>query len=226
MNKDNGVENSTGQPYEKSVNKIIKLQTSGTRRVQMKIDTTEKKAALMASILSIIAVVTFLNQKILSQFEIPSQRNVRGIASINDQAEYGFQWQRDLAKELSSKTKRSIASYGEAPSKLDQVRFGLLEGKYAFVFDDQKEVLEIRFNDALAGEKPKFIKNYQAFLLDNKDILMPELASLKVSQIETRNSEKEQFMEALDESNQVIGKVSVVTDLSGRFLSMKFTKSN
>jgi hypothetical protein len=224
MNKDN--KNSASQSTENNVNKIIKLQTPGTRRVQMKLDISEKKAALTASIISVIAIVTFVNQKILSQLETSHRSNGRGIASIDGSAQYGFQWQRELAQKLAQKSQRSIASYGEAPSKLDEIRFGLLEGKYAFQFSDDKEVSEIHFNNTPVDEKPKYIGNYETFLMDHKDVLMPELSKLKLLETATHENEKEQIMAAFNAADQSIGKVSVVSDLSGRFISMKFTKTN
>jgi hypothetical protein len=81
MDKNKGTTDQSSQKTEKNVNKVIQLKTPGTRRVQMKMEISEKKAALTASILSVIALVTFFNQKILSHFD--TNKTSRSIASLN-----------------------------------------------------------------------------------------------------------------------------------------------
>lgn len=219
MDKNKGTTNQPSQKTEKIVNKVIKLKTPGTRRVQMKMEVNEKKAALTASILSVIALVTFFNQKISSHLD-PSKTS-RSIASLNEQAQVEFEWQKDLVNQLSKKSNREIASYGEQPSKLDSIRFGLLEGKYSFSFDNDR-IAEIKFQETAAADRPKYIPSIENFLIENKDVFIPELSQIKTMDTKTEGELKEQTLELLGNSNQTLGKVTYVSDHAGRFLSMKF----
>jgi hypothetical protein len=219
MSKNKDTTDHSSQKTEKNVNKIIRLKTPGTRRVQMKMEINEKKAALTASILSVIALVTFFNQKILSHFD--TNKTSRSIASLNEKAQFEFEWQKDLASKLSQKSNREIASYGEQPSKLDSIRFGLLEGKYAFSFDNDK-ISEIKFQETASADRPKYIPNIENFLIDNKDVFVPDLSLIKTTDTKTEGETKEQTLELFNSTNQTLGKVTYISDLSGRFLSMKF----
>lgn len=222
MDKNKGSRDLSGQKTEKDVNKVINLRTPGTRRVQMKLDLNEKKAALTASILSVIALATFFNQKIVSQFD--TSKTTRTIASLNEKAEFEFQWQKELAEKLAQKSSRSIASYGEKPSKLDEIRFGVLEGKYAFNFENDR-VTEIKFQETPYADRPKYIKDMSAFLLENKDVLIPEAALVKTLETKNLGEIQEQTLELYDENNNVVGQVSFVSDKSGRLRSLKFIAS-
>lgn len=219
MRKNNDTTDQSSQKTEKNVNKIINLKTPGTRRVQMKLDLNEKKAALTASILSVVALATFFNQKIVSHFD--SSKTSRNIASLNEQAEFEFQWQKELAEKLSEKSNRKIASYGEQPSKLDEIRFGMLEGKYAFSFDNDK-LSEIKFQETASADRPKYIKDVGAFLIDNQEALIPDVSLVKTIDTKVIGEDNEQILELYNSENKPLGKVSYVSDKSGRFRSMKF----
>lgn len=220
MKKNRGSGDHSGKNSEKNVNKVIKLKTPGTRRVQMKLDTNEKRAALTASILSVIALVTFFNQKIVSHF---SSRDTgsRNIASLNEQATFEFEWQKELAQKLSEKEKRGIASYGEQPSQIDQIRFGLLEGKYAFSIVDDK-ISEITFQETSNADRPKYIANVENFLIENKAVFAPNLALVKTLENKELGNVVEHTLELYGPSQENLGKVTYKSDKAGRFLSMKF----
>lgn len=219
MNKNNGTTDQSSQKTEKNVNKVIRLKTPGTRRVQMKLELNEKKAALTASILSVVALATFFNQKIVSHFD--SSKSSRTIASLNEQAEFEFQWQKELASKLSDKSNRKVASYGEQPSKLDQIRFGMLEGKYAFSFDNER-ISEIKFQETDSADRPKYIPNVENFLIENKDVLVPNVSLVKTIDSKAQGEDNEQTLELFDASNKTLGLVTYVSDKSGRLRSMKF----
>ncbi len=222
MDKNKRSTEESGQKTEKVVNKVINLRTPGTRRVQMKLDLNEKKAALTASILSIIALATFFNQKIVSHFD--TSKSSRTIASLNEKAEFEFQWQKDLAQKLSQKSNRSIASYGERPSKLDEVRFGLLEGKYAFSFVDDK-LSEIKFQETPNSDRPKYIKDVGAFLIENREALIPEVSLVKTLDSKSEGENFEQVFELYDAQNNNLGHATYISDRAGRFRSLKFVAS-
>jgi len=219
MKKNNGTTDQSSQKTEKNVNKVIRLKTPATRRVEMKLELNEKKAALTASILSVVALASFFNQKIVSHFD--SNRTSRNIASMNEQAEFEFQWQKDLANKLSEKSNRKVASFGEQPSKLDQIRFGLLEGKYAFSFDNER-ISEIKFQETASADRPKYIQNVENFLIENKDVLISDVSVVKTIDTKSVGEENEQLLELYDSSNKALGQVTYVSDKAGRLRSMKF----
>jgi hypothetical protein len=219
MSKNNDITDLSSQKSEKNVNTVIRLKTPGTRRVEMKMEMNEKKAALTASILSVVALVTFFNQRIMSHFD--TSRNSRAIASVNEQAQFEFDWQKDLAAKLSEKSNRKIASYGETPSKLDEIRFGTLEGKYSFSFDNDK-ISEIKFQETASADRPKYIPNFENFLMENKDVLIPDLSLIKTVESKTALDTKEQTLDLFNATNKNLGRVTYISDHSGRFLSMKF----
>lgn len=209
----------SSQKTEKNVNKVISLKTPGTRRVQMKLDLNERKAALTASIVSVVALATFFNQKIVSHFD--SSKTTRTIASMNEQAEFEFQWQKELAQKLSEKSNRKIASFGEQPSKLDQIRFGMFEGKYAFSFENEK-ISEIKFQETASEDRPKYIPNVENFLIENKDVLVPDVSLVKTIDSKVTGDDKEQILELFNAENKTLGRVTYISDKSGRLRSMKF----
>lgn len=219
MNKNNGTTDLSSQKTEKNVNTVIRLKTPGTRRVEMKLEMNEKKAALTASILSVVALATFFNQKILTHFD--TNKNSRSIASVNEEAQFEFQWQKDLANKLSEKSNRKIASFGETPSKLDQIRFGTLEGKYSFSFSNET-ISEIKFQETASSDRPKYIPNFEHFLMENKDVFIPDLSSIKSVANKMEAETREQTLELFNATNKTLGRVTYVSDHSGRFLSMKF----
>lgn len=223
MDKNKGITDHSGQQSEKVVNKIIRLKTPGTRRVQMKLDLNEKKAALTASILSVVALASFFNQKIVSHFD--SSKTSRNIASLNEQAEFEFQWQKELAQKLSDKSNRKIASFGGDPSKLDQIRFGMLEGKYAFSFDNEK-ISEIKFQETASEDRPKYIQNVENFLIENNDVLIPDVAEVKTINTKIVGEDSEQTLELYDSSHKALAQVTYVSDKSGRLRSLKFHQAS
>jgi hypothetical protein len=218
MNKNKGTTDLSSQQSEKNVNKVIRLKTPGTRRVEMKLEMNEKKAALTASILSVVALATFFNQKIMTHFETKSSRS---IASLNEQSQFEFDWQKDLAAKLSEKSNRKVASYGETPSKLDEIRFGTLEGKYSFSFNNDT-ISEIKFQETAAADRPKYIPNFENFLMENKDVFVPELSLIKSVDTKMAADTKEETLELFNATNKTLGRVTYISDHSGRFLSMKF----
>lgn len=219
MKKNRGSGDHSGQNSEKNVNKVIKLKTPGTRRVQMKLDTNEKKAALTASILSVIALVTFFNQRIVSHFGERDSTS-RNIASLNEKATFEFEWQKDLAQKLAEKSNRGIASYGNHPSQIDQIRFGLLEGKYAFNVIDDK-ISEITFQETDSADRPKYISNVESFLIENKAVFAPDLTLIKVLEDKESEGFVEHTLELFGPEHESLGKVTYKSDKAGRFLSMK-----
>ncbi len=219
MKKNRGSGDDSGINSEKNVNKVIKLKTPGTRRVQMKLDIREKRAALTASLLSVIALVTLFNQKIVSHFASKDTAS-RSIASLNERANFEFEWQKELAQKLSKETNRGIASYGDQPSQIDQIRFGILEGKYSLSVVNDK-ISEITFQETSTADRPKYIPNVENFLIENKAVFAPSLTLIKTLEGKESGELVERTLELYGPEQENLGKVTYTADKSGRFLSMK-----
>lgn len=217
--------NDTSKFTEKKVNKnnkVVDLNSTRVRHMKLRMELNEKKSILTASILSIVAVVTFINQKIVSQND--TKLDGRTIASIdlNEQAKYRFEWQKDLANKLATTGSRMPASLGEQPDKIDKIRFGLLEGKYTFKFDNNK-IKEIEFAETFGGDRPKHIKLDQ-FFRENKELFDSQASDIVASKKDTLDNKKEEVFELRDSDSNVISRVHAVTDTYGRLLSVKVSQ--
>lgn len=214
--------NKERKDADKQVDNVLQFRNSnGYRRAKMKLEVTQKKVAITASIVSIAFIVALINQQLLK-----SQTSGRGIASVQDSAGISMAWQYDLAKKLSRETRRDLASLGSRPNEMDQLRFGVLEGKYALHFD-QGSLALIEFSEKESGERPKYIEDKEAFLKNYKNLFKVAFKDVKRTATDTSNSEtKQDTFELLDEYNKVMAKASFVSDQYGRVLSMKMDRVN
>lgn len=210
---------NTSQTTEKGLNKIIELDSKRIRGMKMKLEISNKKSVLTASVISIVAMVTFVNQQIVSRNETVQSRN---IASVNliEKNNYKFQWQRDLSEKLA-REKRMVASVGESPTAINQIRFGLLEGKYTVVLNGEsiKEIEFAQTND----DRPKFI-DVEKMILENIASFNPEAASIKLNQEEIVNSQKEVIYTLESSDKKVVSRAYVVYDNYGRFRNLKISQ--
>src|SRR5262249_26214153 len=151
--------NKENKNADKQLDNVLQFRNSnGYRRAKMKLELNQKKVAITASIVSIAFIVALLNQQLLK-----SQNGGRGIASVQDSSMVNVSWQYDLAKKLAKETRRDLASLGSRPNEMDQLRFGVLEGKYALHFE-QGALSLIEFSEKESGERPKYIEDKEAFL--------------------------------------------------------------
>lgn len=213
--------NNPNRNSEKKLDNVILLKNPiGIRRASMKLQLNQKKVAIAASIVSIAFIVSLANQNLLSKND---SNYGRGIASTGSNSD--FQWQYDLAQRLSKEVKHDLASLGTRPNEVDQLRFGLLEGKYALRFENGG-LKEIEFIEQDSEVKPKYIGDKENFIANNKNLLKVTFKEIKKA--ETRNvanalanNETIEVYEMLDDHNKVQSRAEFKNDTLGRMLSFK-----
>lgn len=187
-------------------------------------DLERKKIMISASLVSIVFAATLFNSTLFSNstpsYEMASSSgsNSRGIASVSTKRI--VDWENDLAKVLSKKSVRSIASIGRAPSSQDRLMYGRLGGKYLIRYQ-QGKLHEIVFQKQPEQVKndPSYITNPKAFLNEYKDLLPVEFSDavpkgdLKIGQ--------EFQVYSLKESGKSLAEVKFAFDRFGRLLEMK-----
>lgn len=200
--------------------KVIRLNTRLTRRVQMRRELNHKKGAAIASVLSIIALVTVLNQNLISKSQTDTLS--RNIASAESELKLKA-WKADILKDLSDKKNRNIASYGEAPTPIEELRMGVLEGKYSFEVKDSV-IEEIRFIETPDGDRPKSFRSYSDLIQEHKKAFGPEVNSVVELGEESTENQKVYTFEAYDEFQKPTGKILVVADPANRLLEVKYQR--
>lgn len=178
---------------------------------------------------SVLFVVTLLNLT-LSQNE--TKQNTRTIASVeathSTRAEL---WKADLLHKMVQVADRKMASVASRPTDLDQLRFGLLEGKYSLKLESGR-ITEIEFQESnQISERPKYIDKAE-FLTTYKDLVA---ADFETAQRVRRAIEDGKIVEEFElinsaskdrgpTSSNVVARVAFKSDESGRLLSMKLTR--
>jgi hypothetical protein len=132
----------------------------------------QKKIILSISMISIMMLVSVFNQLLLTP-QKPKGNQSRAIASFGDSRDFSFNqvqrdWEYKLAEKLSKEGSKDMSSIGRRPDPFDQLRFGLLEGKYSFLLENGK-IKKIEFVET-DTDRPKYI-NRKDFLETHNGLL-------------------------------------------------------
>lgn len=166
-------------------------------------------------------MVTAINFAISSfQNETPSQ--ARGIASIHDTKDSVVaKWDNSFLKKLANKNNRETASVSVAPTALDQLKFGLLEGKYAVKLEDGK-VKEISFQEAInESDRPKYINSKESFLLEYRAALGTDFQIASQVEQKVQDGKIVEVYQLLGSKSDLVAKVKFVSDQFGRLLNLQ-----
>ncbi len=185
---------------------------------------SEKKVIIATAILSILVVISVFNRNTFShkgQIDMASQGEgrARQIASVP----LGTTNSEDsLAKELSLRPLDDKAKWGQNPSRVEQLTFGLLEGKYSVRLKDGKLN---GFELSNEGSQPKMVQNLERFISENKEILPVKFDS--ISQVQSSKSEFDfvQKFTLMSAASRRLAEVEFHLDNLGRLLSMKINKN-
>lgn len=204
---------------------VIPFPQRGKQRSLRALYIERNRVVIVAALLSILVVVIFANNKILTPDRfIASVQNSqeRGIASVRPFELYrNTKWEHEMAKKLSlSPMSRDVASIGKNPSALEEFQFGLLEGKYALQLKDEK-IYRIEFTeDEKSEDRPKYVVDRLDFIEKNKSIFPVAFSSLKkVGDIVTKNEIHETYG-LYDDSNRQVGTIFFKLDSFGRLISL------
>ncbi len=198
-----------------SVNKMRPNMKTSPAQSSVK---NERKAIITISILSIIAVISIFNRNTFSsppqdiaQLETSSRlpANVSlGTTNLED----------SVAKELSVKGLDSQAHLGQDPSKVEQLTFGFLEGKYSVRLKNGKlNGLELSHG----SDQPKLMPKLESFIADNKEILPVPFESIHQTQNIQVNQENVQKFSLMGAARHQLAEVEFHLDRLGRLISMK-----
>lgn len=182
-----------------------------------------RKVVLSAALVAVLVVVSVLNQNVFTPAKstpVPVSMG-RGLASV-ESPQVQTEWEYKLAKQMAQNEtdgSRDMASIGQVPSPVEQLRFGLLENKYQFNFDDGK-VASVKFPEA-SPDRPKYITTGKDFVLEHSRLFTVAFKDAKTASKETEGETVRETLSLLDGEQKAVGKAVVVTDQYGRLLSLE-----
>ncbi len=127
-------------------------------------------------------------------------------------------WEKKAFEVLKQSNERDLASVGQAPSALDHLVFGELEGKY-LVRKVEGEIFEIRYFED-GGESPQTIESREKFLSHNLKLISP--SAHKVRQIHHEDNAEvivERY-ELTDANGKGLGIIQFLLDQDQNLLAM------
>ncbi len=186
-----------------------------------------RKVVLSASLVSILIVLSVFNQNIFSPAKSTPVQQARGIAcdpsmgGCPELVPLNTEWEYKLAKQMAqgeTEGERDLSSIGQLPSPIEQFRFGLLENKYQFNFDEGK-VSGIQFPEK-SPDRPKYITEPEAFLKDHAGLFSVAFKSTQLASKETAGENVKATFDLKDSDDKATGRAVIVTDQYGRLLSL------
>ncbi len=206
-----------------------KASVSMMNRVKLGANT---KVVLSFGLMAILFVSSFVNYSMFDSKERENSISLTSVSPVNSTRGIASVGQLDAApkvglnREMVKANIRKAASVGTKPSQLDQLAFGLLEGKYAIKMNDGK-VTEIKFSDAQNfGDRPKYVNDRVSFIDDHKNLLPVKFQNIKVLKKSSDDFSTTETYSLMDSDNGRVGRVQFQLDDKGRLLSMLFTKGN
>lgn len=210
----------------KSVTNVVELRLK-TNLLSNKasLSTTSRRLSnVVASGLTatVLFGVTLVNYN-LSQNESNASTPSRGIASIApDHITDISQWDSSLLKKMAEKAERKMASFATKATALEQLRFGVLEGKYAIRLNEGK-VTEINYQEMAqgSGDRPKYIESKDEFLNEFKDVVKPEFTAANLVSEKIENGNIVEVYRLVGSKSSPVAEAHFVSDQYGRLMSLK-----
>lgn len=151
----------------------------------------------------------------------------RFIASTGGAVSYkDVEWEHQLAKKLSQEKFgiRAPASISNSVSKIDQLRYGALAGKYSVLssLEGASSISKVEYvASSEVSDQPLFIDS-EKFLNDYKGLLAVNFDSFGPGQ---KVDSGHQEYQLLDKEQKKVGKASFELDSDGRVLSISVSKN-
>jgi len=131
-----------------------------------------------------------------------------------------IQIENDFAKRLSNQ-ERAPAAIGTHPSRLDELRFGPLAGKYR-ILEQNSKVTQLNYVESQdVTDRPIFLRDRESFLKSYHDLLLIQYQEAKMTDRRTQSTSTYETFDLLDKRGNVTGQVEFQMDEVGRLLSMK-----
>ena len=191
---------------------------SPNSRLRLRLDMEQAKIAITTSLISVVVLVTFANNSLLS-FKEPAAANEggRSVASVASREEQ-TQAETGLAKRLADSGLRDEDALGRKPSSLDQLALGFLEGKYALRLQQGKlQGLEYSSDEA-GGQSPMLVDRVR-FLEQNRELLPVSFDRLAKAASDEPRTELYELLR--DGAQAPLAMVEFRLDEAGRMLAMK-----
>lgn len=169
-------------------------------------------------------LVTILNFALSSQSETKINQ-ARGIASAAPMIDNELaQWNKSLLKKMAQQTERKMASISAKATDMDQLRFGLLEGKYALKLEDGK-ISEIVFQDTVGSdERPKYINSKDEFLSQYKSLLKSEFTTASRISEKVDNGSIIESYQLMGPTSSPVALAKFTSDQYGRLISFRIER--
>jgi hypothetical protein len=205
------------------------------KSLKVRLDLEQAKVAIPVSLLSILAVVTLANSRLLHDPEVVQSRGLassgsaadirpsRGIASVPrglNSNEAQLEKQEQLIKQMASKTLSEVSAVGREPSALDKFTIETLEGKYAVKIDESQKIAEIQISDS---QRQSPIRFSSSFLETNRDWLPVRFdKSIRVRSARSEQGQLQSY-HLVNKLSMPLAMVDVQLDNEGRLLALKVT---
>ncbi len=127
-------------------------------------------------------------------------------------------WENKAFKSLEAASERDLASVGQKPTKLDNLVFGDLEGKY-LIRKINGEIFEIRYFEA-GGENPQTIESREKFLKSNLTLFSSHAQSIRQIHHEDNSEVIVERYELMDQKGQGLVVIQFLLDQNQNLLAM------
>ncbi|MBX9766695.1 MAG: hypothetical protein K2X47_05435 [Bdellovibrionales bacterium] len=201
-------------------NQAVKQHINGRK------DFERRKWMVLTTMATIIFLVTATNSSLFKGPESSPEHRARGIASVDPSSMENSSLTGESSKEFIQKMEqdvnRSAASLGATPSLLDQMRFGLLEGKYLVKLagEGEKQNIEsIEFISFNAQEdRPKYLKEKEKFLSLYMELLGSKAVEIGASTQTIEGDILKTEYSLLDQAKKQVAVVRFQDDSFGRLI--------
>ncbi len=169
-------------------------------------------------------LVTILNFALSSHIETPVAQS-RGIASVAPMVDNEISnWDKSVLKRMAQQTERKMASISSKATELDQLRFGLLEGKYALKLEDGK-ISEILFQDSAGStSRPKYIDSKDEFLNQYRGLIKSDFSTASRVGEKIDNGNIVESYQLIGPKSSPVAVAKFTSDQYGRLISFRIER--
>lgn len=219
------------------MSQILQFPKDKSKRVRAQRKADGQKWFLTLSLFSFILVAVFSNEQMMKNQRpvyLISDNSPRSLEQVNRAIASAqplnlfrdVEWEHSLAKRLGEKdeSNRMPASTAQKISLLDQLRYGVLAGKYRLISSgselqpDNMKLREIEYVESLEiADRPVQIEDHQKFLKQYGSLLPTGFSKSVLA----KNERGEETWHLLSESGQIVGRATMRFDDGGHFLGLK-----
>ncbi len=210
----------TNDDQDKKNDNVIEFPKSRMKKANRARGIYRSQIWLAASLASLLVLVTIANNQILNEKNFLFEEDMkRSLASLENQG-YDIDWEHILAGRLAKSEGREIASIGKKPNPLQDLQFGVLEGKYLILLENQK-VKEIEFMDNHDQKDGlTYVTNRIEFLKQHQGLFSVSFSEIEFAYNDVKKNSVTELYHFLDSDSKVIGKAQFLFDSYGRLIRM------